>query len=422
MLAYRQYGEPPEYEGVSESLMQLYRIRTSQCLLSGDITKCLPYTVETLRLHATAELNRKDDNNRGLWIMSAVVVRAAINMGYHRDPSRTPGMSVLQAEYRRRVWISVVSMDDMASFLGGLPRMTSAIDSDTAEPRNLHDWELSEDLSALPVSRPFTEATPATYLITKGRLLRALGRVADFNSAASLGSYETLLDIDRAVRSAYEGFPPHMKKVEVPPAHQRGTTMTDVSNWSLLGMYHKGMCTLHRKFMVKSATDSRFEFSRRRCIESAMALLDLQQMLTPAFYKLWLIRNMLILAAMVLLLELELRRKAQDTGPESSPGTTVLVQALERASARWADAMHTCDEARKAHQLLAGMVSGFGTRDSTGTTPPGVLALVMEEPPFEGPSPHFDFSNGASLFQNDLTGMEVDWVCLFLTDPRRTPS
>ncbi|KAK3309480.1 fungal-specific transcription factor domain-containing protein [Chaetomium strumarium] len=410
MLAYHQYGEPPEYEGTSESLMQLYRIRTSQCLLSGDITKCLPYTVETLRFHATAELNRKDDNNRGLWIMSAVVVRAAVNMGYHREPARTLGMSALQAEYRRRVWVSVVSMDDMASFLGGLPRMTSAIDSDTMEPRNLHDWELPEDLAVLPPSRPLTEATPATYLIVKGRLFRALGRVADFNSAAVLGSYESLLDIDHAVRSAYEDFPLHMKEVAVPPAHQRGTTMADISNWGLSGMYHKGMCTLHRKFMAKAATDSRFEFSRARCIESALALLDLQQMLTQQFYKLWLIRNMLIHAAMVLLLELELRRKGPNTEPESFPATTVIVRALERASARWTDATHTCDEARKAHQLLASMLLGFKTRSSTGTTPPGALAMVSKEPPFELSSPHFELSNGSASFQHDLTGMEVDWA------------
>ncbi|KAK4241856.1 hypothetical protein C8A03DRAFT_11962 [Achaetomium macrosporum] len=410
MLAYHQYGEPPEYEGVSESLLQLYRIRTSQCLLSGDITKCLPYTVETLRFNATAELNRKDDNNRGLWIMSAVVVRAAINMGYHRDPSRTPGMSALQAEYRRRVWLSVVSMDDMASFLGGLPRMTSAIDSDTMEPRNLHDWELSEDLTVLPPSRPLTEATPVTYLIAKGRLSRALGRVADFNSATTVGSYETLLAIDRAVHSAYESFPPHMKEVAVPHIHEGRTTMADISNWTLLGMYHKGICTLHRKFMAKAATDSRFEFSRRRCIESAMALLDLQQMLTPPFYKLWLIRNMLILAAMVLFLELELRRKAPDTEPESSPDSTVLVQALEEACARWADAVDTCDETQRAHQLLVGMLSGFRAGVSPGTTLPGVRGIVSKEPPFELPSPQFDFPNGGSSFEKEFAGVDFDWA------------
>lgn len=80
MLAYMQYGEPAEYAGLSEVLFQKYRLRAAQCLQGGDISKCVQYTVEALRLNATAELNRKDDNNRGLWIMTGVIVRAAINM------------------------------------------------------------------------------------------------------------------------------------------------------------------------------------------------------------------------------------------------------------------------------------------------------------------------------------------------------
>lgn len=89
MLAYHQHGEPLEYEGLSDSLFRLYRTRTAQCLLRGDISRCLPYTVETLRLNALAELNRKDDSRRALYITTGVIVRAAINMVcYTHFPSR----------------------------------------------------------------------------------------------------------------------------------------------------------------------------------------------------------------------------------------------------------------------------------------------------------------------------------------------
>ena len=86
-------------------------------------------------------------------------------MGYHRDPSKSSSISILQAEYRRRVWLSVAGMDDVASFLVGFPRMMPAIYSDAMEPRNLYDWELSDDTTILPPSRPLTENTPSTYMI-----------------------------------------------------------------------------------------------------------------------------------------------------------------------------------------------------------------------------------------------------------------
>ncbi|KUI69907.1 hypothetical protein VM1G_04967 [Cytospora mali] len=427
MLAFHQYGEPPEYEGLSESLFQLYRMRTAQCLLSGDVAKCLPYTVETLRFNATAELNRKDDNRRGLWIMTGVIIRAAINMGYHRDPAQSPGISVLQAEYRRRVWSSVVSMDDMASFLGGFPRTMSAIYSDTLEPRNLYEWELSEDMTALPPSRTFDDATPATYLIVKGRLFRELGRVADFNSNPNLGSYETVLEIDRAVHDAYESFPPYMKVpvAAVPPTAGAGETealprlrsLANFSNLSLVGMYHRGVCTLHRQFLAKDRADGRFKLSRDRCIESALGLLAFQEGLEPAFYRISQTRQMLMLGTMILFLELALRRKAPDEEGGAIPSSSVLLHALEKSCALLEDAIDGCDEAKRVHQFLVGMLSSFrGGPGTTSGTTSGAGSVQTE--PLETPeqisgltgSPPFDLANGGFSFEKSWSEMDFDWV------------
>ncbi|KAH6637296.1 hypothetical protein F5144DRAFT_570177 [Chaetomium tenue] len=434
MLAYHQHGEPSKYKGVSEPLFQLYRIRTSQCLLSGDMSKCLPYTVETLRFNATAELNRQEDNRRGLWIMSAVVVRAAINMGYHRDPSRIPGISVLQAEYRRRVWYSVNSMDDMASFLGGFPRMTSAISSDTAEPRNLHDWELSPDKPFLPPSRPLTEPTAATYLIIKGRLFRALGRVADFNnSAPTPGSYETLREVDRALQEAYQGL--ELMSTAAATAVDGGVRTTGASAdnmfpyFGMLGMYHSGVCTLHRRFMAKARDDAQFGFSRERCIASALALVGMQQTLETGFYRYWQTRQMMTLAAMVLFLELELRRTAANGGGEdedvaASPDSGMLLEALGRACARWSEAMGTCEEAGRVHRLLVKMLAGFrtdGPRPGADAGASGVPMVPIDER-FGLLNPQLGVSNEAPTAEKSPFVLEFDLVCSLAHGTRRRRS
>lgn len=414
MLAHYQYGGPPEYEGISESLFQLYRMRTAQCLLSGDISKCLPYTVETLRFNATAELNRKDDNRRGLWIMTGVVVRAAINMGYHLDPSDSPEFSLLQAEYRRRTWLSIIRMDDMASFLGGFPRLGSAIPSTTREPLNLHDWELSEKTMILPPSRPLTEPTAATYLIVKGRLFYALGRVADLNSIPSLASYETVLDVDRAVHSAYQNVPPHMKEFSISGDNSgpiRGRTQ--FSHLGLLCMYHKGMCVLHRKFLAKDRGNDRFKVSRDRCISSALALLDLQIELQPSFYKISQTRQMLTLAAMILFLELELRRKSPNL--EASPDSGLLFHVLEQSCAHWAEAVSACDDTRRIHEFLEHMLSSF--KPGRGTEPGCPEILPEAQLRSQRLSPWSSAADLGFSFEDNLSTMDFDWVrhsCLIL--------
>jgi hypothetical protein len=412
MLAYHQYGEPPEFEGISESLFQLYRMRTAQCLLSGDIAKCLPYTVETLRFNATAELNRKDDNHRGLWIMTGLIVRAAINMGYHREPSNSPGFSALQAEYRRRIWSSVFSMDNMTSFSGGFPRMTCAIYADTLEPRNLHDWELSENAAVLPPSRPLAEPTAVTYLIVKGRLCEVLGRVADFNSAAIQGSYETVLEIDQALRDVYEKCLLPLKTASVRTTRKMIQSTANFSKLSLLSMYHKGMCTLHRRFLAKERGGDRFKLSHERCVSSALAVLTFQGELDPSFYKISQTRQMLIHSALVLFLELELRRKFPAV--EMSPDSSVLLQTLEQTCALCVEVTGVCEEAKRTSDFLAGMLSGIQTVNVTSAT-------SSQQVPSETSFGLAGFGSQQNVLKegfpgNDPSNVNFDWVstCRYL--------
>ncbi|PYI36253.1 hypothetical protein BP00DRAFT_386715 [Aspergillus indologenus CBS 114.80] len=431
MLAYHQHGEPPEYEGLSESLFQLYRIRTAQCLLSGDIAKCLPYTVETLRFNATAELNRKDDNRRGLWIMTGVLVRTAINMGYHRDPAHSsPPIPPLQAEYRRRIWLAVISMDNMTSFGAGLPRMLSAIYSDTREPRNLHDWELPTNAAMdLPPTRPLTEPTPVTYLIVKGRLCHALGRVADLTCNPTPSSYADVLATDRILSEAYDSFPPHMQPpapavaAAAPPQPQEQLRLSyaQIGPWSI---YHRAMCTLHRRFLAPAKTNPQYRLSRDRCLASARALLAAQRDLSEQWYRFAHTRQTLAFAAMVVFLELELIRKF--LGSEDAVEQPDLLQDLETSVALWEVNRNSCDEAGRQWQVLAGMLAsvrncpGAKGGDSVGDSVGGgggveaasadhASGLGLWGPPSQMPVVD-NFT-----FEKELATVEIDWVCFSVT-------
>ncbi|GAD97950.1 conserved hypothetical protein [Paecilomyces variotii No. 5] len=411
MLAYQQFGEPSEYEGKSESLFQLYRLRTAQCLIIGDISKCRPYTIETLRFNATAELNRKDDNSRSLWIMIGVIVRAAINMGYHRDPSQSSYISTLQAEYRRRVWMSVVELDDMASFMTGFPRMAASTYADTMEPRNLYDWELSDDTAVLPPSRPMSEITPITFLIAKAHLFQALGRITDFNNRPSPSPYEEILGIDNMLYEAYENLPGDLKMDSMKSHATESDKRTSASAVQLCLMYHQGMCQLHRRFIARGRLDSRYNHSRDRCISSALAILELQNYIDPLWYRFSRAVQVFTLAAMILFLELEHRRRHPETDVSSNSGA--LLQALKTSCALWEAAKNHSDDAKKKYQILADMLSSFQTPVSwSSPSQPGSSEPICEFPgsvqSLFQPSkdPLFD-GKDLLTFSN---GMNIDWA------------
>ena len=435
MLSYHQFSnEPPEYKGTANAMFELYRLRTAQCLVIGDIAKCLPYTIETLLLNSSAELFRKDDSGRGLWMMTGVMVRAAINMGYHREPSQTSSISVLQGELRRRIWLALVGKDHLASFLVGFPSMMLAIDSDTLEPRNLHDWELSNDTTVLPSSRPLAESTPVTYLIVKGRLMRALGRVADFNNALTPCSYSELLEIDSSLHEAFENIPSHMKTLDdtADSEFSLSESAKSVLMLQMQFLYHQGMCALHRKFVAKGRIDEQFAVSRDRCILSALALLDQQHAFhrnsqpkslssMSHWYEISHARQVFILAAMIICLDLEHRRRGTNT--DTTPDSSELLRALKRACAIWEDVRTSSDEAWRVYEVLVGMLLSFDTTAGSSSSQIRVPESEFEMPEIDKQS---SITNDIFLAEDIIEGpkeMELDWVsrrpsclaCLMLT-------
>ncbi|KAL4773249.1 hypothetical protein BDW60DRAFT_216031 [Aspergillus nidulans var. acristatus] len=362
-----QLGEQG-YQREAEERFHLYRLRTSQCLLLGDIAKCLPYTVETLRFNATAELNRKDDNSRGLWIMTGVIVRAAVNMGYHRDPEHTPAFSTVEGEYRRRVWLSVKSMDEVASFLSGFPRMTPAINSDAKEPLNVYDWELGENIESLPPPRPLSEPTSASYLIIKGRVFHGLGEVIDFINGPCPDDYAKVIEIDQLLTKVWSDVPMHMRVDANDPKYSSPRTPADYSKLQLACMYHHGICTLHRRFVRKRATCQPGDISRSRCLTSSLALLQYQRLLQPSWYAYSRTRQMLAPAAMIIALELAIRRRESDEFLEVE--TDTLIQALEISVSLWKSASDSGDETTRIYQILDDMLRSYQAGVEKGARKP----------------------------------------------------
>jgi hypothetical protein len=98
MLSYHKVGdEPPEWKGRTLELAGEYRLRTVQCLMTGDYTKPGNYTVETMLLYAFGEYSSRWDADLSLWLINSLITRLALRMGYHRDGKWFPSISPFQA-------------------------------------------------------------------------------------------------------------------------------------------------------------------------------------------------------------------------------------------------------------------------------------------------------------------------------------
>ena len=352
----------------SMRLMNGYREKVIQCLLLSKYTKCAPYTLETLIVLLHVEHIRSDDSQIEPWVLLGIIIRLALRMGYHRDPSHFPHISAFQGEMRRRAWSLIVQFDALSSSQVGLPRMITRYE--TAEPGNLLDEDFDKDIATIPQSRPTTFMTPIQYVMSKNRLLAVYGTISDLVTSTKLGvsSYPEIMRLDGLLNETYLTL----------PGGWRTRTMTNsimdnadtiIRRMYIAVIFQKAKCILHYKYLLPARTDDRYNYSRSTCIEAALQLLDYQLILhqeTQAGGRLskdrWkvssIVNSSFFLASTLLSLELDYDITATDPSQIHQRAATStdtrrrIIEALNNSYLIWILLSDSSREARKAADVL----------------------------------------------------------------------
>lgn len=261
--------------------IELYRERTVQCLVTGEYSKSGPYVLEAMIHYVYIEMLFHADSSKDIWYLLALEVNLAKRMGYHRDPSHFSGISLLEAEMRRRVWVTVLLGDILISSQMGMPRMIADWQSDTAEPKNLQDPDIDLDSPGgadLPPARPETEHTAVLSVIARRRMLVALGAISDLTAATKPCSYAEVMRVDGILHEALASIPPPLRMRPL------ASSITDppqliMSRLFLGHMFHKGQIMLHRRFLIGQEAGDKTAYSRWACLDAALGTLRIQQAL-----------------------------------------------------------------------------------------------------------------------------------------------
>jgi len=351
-----------------------YRRQVAQCLTLADIIQPIAQMLETLILYVQAEFARSKDAETGVLVTVSIVVRLAMRMGYHRDPGPFQGITPFQGEIRRRVWTVIRQLDLMFSSQAGLPPIVRSTDTNTALPRNIYDDELYEEMKVLPVSRPITEETPASYMIAKAHLVYMYGRIVEASQALTSTTYEEVMKLDHRLREVQATMPPHlhMKPLE---DSARDPSNIIMQRYSLDLLYLRSQCVLHRKFLGASRESSRYAYSRRTCIDASTTILRHQATLHNESRPggrlravRWFISSLttsdFLLAAMIVCLDLyhtaeaerHNRRSSSDIFDWPKERSDNMMTALEGSLKIWEGLRDQSMEAYKAHGTLSVMI------------------------------------------------------------------
>ncbi|KAI0146001.1 hypothetical protein F4776DRAFT_608912 [Hypoxylon sp. NC0597] len=102
------------------------------------------------------------------WKETSSLIQDAIIDGLHCDPSSATNTPFM-VEMKRRIWAVLRELDLQNAFECGLPTLLHNIDSDVAPPANIDDDDFNKTSKEIPVSKPTSNYTFASYQVQSSR-------------------------------------------------------------------------------------------------------------------------------------------------------------------------------------------------------------------------------------------------------------
>ena len=258
-----------------------YRAAAGWALVAAKFTSPNPLKTQSYLSYVTTEFMTNPSSKTDCYTLSAVNIRLMLQMGFHRDPSKLPNISPFEGEMRRRMWHLAVQVELLVSFHLGLPSILNGLESDTEIPANLHDEDISPSLTVLPPSKPDLEFTQLSYMRWKSALCVIFGAIARASHSLTVPAYNEVMRLDGLLEERWKRVPfllkprPINESIADPAVqiHQR---------FGLASLYQKSRCVLHRRYVTDVSLKKEHAYSRRACLEAAIAMLEYQDVIQPA--------------------------------------------------------------------------------------------------------------------------------------------
>ncbi|OAQ97209.1 hypothetical protein LLEC1_05637 [Akanthomyces lecanii] len=341
------------------------------------------------------------------WVMAGSLLRTAMYMGLHRDPSHLGEMTTYKAEMRRRLWATVLELNLQYSFeAGGMP-LISCDDYDTLPPADLDDDRLDEGID--DVSRRPTCSSVATQMSVPLEVFKLfpirLGLLQYINDFRASIDYDKTLRLNSELTKACRSF---TRRISALTGHQNGAlALMDKETAAPINRFHISLAevTLYRCFhalhfpvLFTAFDDARFYFSRKMCLDGALKVADLwgfSQQSGPhdsrsrpqsdferlAINGTGMFKNIPVQAACIIALELIHDKSGRSTsglGYLPAAGNNSDLRACLTSALRWTlDRMRAGEVTAKGHCFLSACIAHTEALDQ-GLDKTATMALLAE--------------------------------------------
>lgn len=215
-----------------------------------------------------------------VWISAGGLVRSAMYMGLHRDPTKIPKIPRYLAEIRRRLWATILEISLQSSIDSGGPPLISMTDFDTLPPANFFDDQLIEKPAASsaansthpPPPKPLTTFTNTSIQIALLKSFPTRLAIARYvNDFRSDTSYDETLRLNSELRTAtqaltgtIQSFRPSTSAFKLKPTTFQLRLVDHLTQRFYL--------SLNQSYLAASQNDPKFYFSRKVSVDTSLKL------------------------------------------------------------------------------------------------------------------------------------------------------
>ncbi|KAI1406487.1 fungal-specific transcription factor domain-containing protein [Hypoxylon fuscum] len=369
---------PHELEGDSPvppmDRFKQFRGAAGWALIWGKYSQPGPHTLQAFLLYVEGDFMYNRENRMNCYLLCSVMIRMMLKMGLHRDPSKLPNITPYDGEMRRRLWNLATQLDLLVAFNLGLPSMMHGIESDVGLPMHLMDSDFDKDTKELPPARPLTDYTPLTYPVIKSAISRVFFLVVRQAHSLTAPAYAEVMQVDAKLAEVWENAPTFMKMKPMEECVMDPAIQV-IQRFGLASMYQKCRCILHRRYLIEGVPKIEHDYSRRACLDAALALLDYQKQMHEAcrpggllsrsswFVTALVAVNDFLLADMVVALVLQNDKFWEEGGDSNWMARGVpmlsrdeLLQHLKRSYRIWSEMANDAPEFKKAAEVVQTML------------------------------------------------------------------
>lgn len=223
------------------------------------------------------------ENVKEMWNSTGSLVRSAMMIGLHRDPSEYPQISAFSAEMRRRLWMTIVEIDLQTSLTYGMPTMVCPTDFTCGLPANVDDIDLFVDMKDPAPSRSFAEWADSLPQALLAKSLRERLEAARLLSNIGEGlEYEKILQRAKSLERVLQDLPAplkfdhHLNQDKKMPGRLLARVLLDLH-------IRRAILSLCSPFAQVDPDHANFVEARRIFIRSSLVILCFQDIFDPNF-------------------------------------------------------------------------------------------------------------------------------------------